>query len=123
MFTISKDFHFSASHALTAPEMPPDHPCRRLHGHNYVVRVTLSFDDLDARGFVFDFNDLAAFGRLVDEFDHRHLNDMLVNPPTAENLAYELFHLALQRDLIPDRLLESISVSETPKTWATYDRR
>ena len=39
MFKISKEFYFSAAHALFG--LPDDHPCTRLHGHNYVVTVHL----------------------------------------------------------------------------------
>ncbi len=35
MFTITKEFHFSASHQLS--HLPEDHQCARLHGHNYVA--------------------------------------------------------------------------------------
>ena len=37
MYIISKEYHFSASHQLH--DLPEDHPCHRLHGHNYVVEV------------------------------------------------------------------------------------
>ncbi|MFI6697695.1 6-pyruvoyl trahydropterin synthase family protein [Streptomyces sp. NPDC050509] len=51
---ISKEFHFSASHQLDG--LPEDHPCGRLHGHNYVVALELSAptDGLDTTGFVRD---------------------------------------------------------------------
>jgi 6-pyruvoyl-tetrahydropterin synthase len=38
-YTISKEFAFSAAHHLNG--LPPSHPCSRVHGHNYVVRVVL----------------------------------------------------------------------------------
>ncbi|HBU96439.1 6-pyruvoyl trahydropterin synthase family protein, partial [Thalassospira lucentensis] len=39
MFTITKQFAFSASHQLAG--LDADHPCSRLHGHNYIVEVEL----------------------------------------------------------------------------------
>jgi len=39
-FTISKDFEFSAAHHLEG--LDPEHPCSRVHGHNYVVRLELT---------------------------------------------------------------------------------
>ena len=42
MYRISKEFHFSASHQLT--DLPADHQCARLHGHNYIVVVELNSD-------------------------------------------------------------------------------
>ena len=51
MFTITKEFHFSASHVLD--RLPSWHPCARMHGHNYVVVLELSArpDQLTEAGF------------------------------------------------------------------------
>lgn len=115
--TISKDFHFSASHQLTG--LPGSHPCARLHGHNYVVRVELEGPVNDI-GFVVDYGELRDFGSWLDDnVDHRHLNEVFAANPTAEHLARELLKV-LRLTLKHQRLLDvSIAVSETPKTWAT----
>lgn len=115
MYTISKQFSFSASHQLGG--LAPDHPCARLHGHNYVVEVVLSAPDLNAAGFVVDYNDLRPLGQMLDEqLDHRHLNDILPFQPSAENLARYLYGWAKER--WPQ--VACVRVSETPKTWAEY---
>ena len=58
-----------------------DHPCSRLHGHNYVVEIVLVADALDSVGFVVDYNELKTFKQIIDrELDHRHLNDVLPGP-------------------------------------------
>ncbi|MFD5319781.1 6-pyruvoyl tetrahydropterin synthase family protein [Streptomyces sp. NPDC127098] len=119
MFTITKEFHFSASHVLD--RLPSWHPCARLHGHNYVVVLELSAraDQLSATGFVRDYRDLDDFKKWLDDtLDHRHLNDALGPdlPPSAELLAKWIFDS--WRDRIPE--LTTVSVSETPKTWAHY---
>lgn len=115
MYTISKQFHFSASHRLE--RLPPEHPCARLHGHNYVVEVVLQSETLDECGFVVDYTDLGVLGRYIDEhLDHRHLNDVLDVPTTAEHLARHLFDFCRQH--WPETV--AVRVSETPKTWATY---
>lgn len=116
-WSISKDFPFSASHVLDT--LPPEHKCSRQHGHNYIVRVTLTSDVLDSDGFVLDYGDMADFKRLIDEcYDHRHLNDLgLTRPPTAEVLAKEFFMHAQE---MFGTLVEMVGVSETPNTWAWY---
>ncbi|UXN03580.1 6-carboxytetrahydropterin synthase QueD [Bartonella sp. HY406] len=116
MFIISKEFHFSASHQLTA--LPQSHPCARLHGHNYIVVIELAAEDLDDFGFVVDYRELAFAKKIIDdEYDHRHLNDVLGHDRvTAENLArhfYERF-----KPQCPQ--INAVRVSETPKTWAKY---
>lgn len=128
MFEISKEFAFSASHQLT--HLNPDHPCARLHGHNYVVRVTLKGEMLDERGFVYDYRELDFFKQFIeDEIDHRHLNDVMAKIvgqenasryTTAEHLAQFFFGWIFETGDVPE--LYSVSVSETPKTWATYTR-
>lgn len=115
MYRISKEFHFSASHVLD--HLPEGHPCARLHGHNYTVVVELASPGLNGDGFVRDYHELKPLKDLIDgSFDHRHLNDILDGPPTAERLARHLF------DWCRARWSETsaVKVSETPKTWAEY---
>lgn len=115
MYRISKEFHFSASHQLT--HLPPDHPCARLHGHNYVVVVELAAADLDPSGFVRDYRELGALKDHLDaHFDHRHLNDVLDGPPTAEAMARHLYDWCRAR--WPE--VSAVKISETPRTWAEY---
>jgi len=115
MYTISKQFAFSASHTLTG--LPDGHPCSRVHGHNYVVALTLSREGVDAGGFVVDYRALAPFKEYLDaRFDHRHLNDVLDGNPTAENLARHFFEWARAR--WPE--VCAVRVSETERTWAEY---
>lgn len=116
MFRIAKEFSFSASHQLHG--LADGHPCGRLHGHNYTVKVILAAKTLDSLAFVVDFAELAPFKKFIDNhLDHRHLNDSL-KQPTSEALAYFLFHQAEQ--LLGEGLVEEVIVSETPKTWASY---
>ena len=116
MYRITKEFHFSASHQLT--ELPSDHQCARLHGHNYIVVVELVAQDLNPHGFVRDYQDLSALKDYIDQtLDHRHLNDVLGHDQTtAERLAKHLYDWCLPQ--WPE--VRSVNVSETPKTWAEY---
>jgi 6-pyruvoyltetrahydropterin/6-carboxytetrahydropterin synthase len=116
MYRITKEFHFSASHQLKG--LADDHPCARLHGHNYVVVIELAGEGLGAHGFVRDYHDLAALKRYIDdELDHRHLNDVLGDDMvTAERLAKHLHDWCAAR--WPETA--AVRVSETPKTWAEY---
>lgn len=116
MFRITKEFHFSASHQLCG--LPDDHPCARLHGHNYIAEVELSGPDLDQYGFVLDYRELAPLKAYIDDhLDHRHLNDVLGHDKvTSEVLAKHLYDWAKSR--WPE--VSAMRVSETPKTWAEY---
>lgn len=116
MYRIRKSFQFCASHQLQG--LPDDHPCTRLHGHNYEVMVELTSASLNQTGFVRDYRELSALKEYIDNtLDHRHLNDVLgADNTTAERIAKHLY------DWCKVRWAEvsAVSVSETPKTWAEY---
>lgn len=117
MYKISKEFHFSASHQLQG--LPEDHPCTRLHGHNYLVKVECSSEHLHQPGFVIDYRELEPIKRYIDDkLDHRHLNDVFDFNPTAELMAKFLF--TEFKKLIPE--VSAVEISETPKTNARYEQ-
>jgi 6-pyruvoyltetrahydropterin/6-carboxytetrahydropterin synthase len=127
MFQITKQFHFSAAHALI--HLPPEHKCHRLHGHNYMVVVTCRADHLDAKGFVIDYGDLKPIGDWIDQnWDHQNLNDFFAENTrredgvcmfaTAEMMAIYLFERF--QGQFPS--LYEVTVCETAKTTATYRR-
>ncbi|KOV88413.1 MULTISPECIES: 6-carboxytetrahydropterin synthase QueD [Streptomyces] len=114
---ITKRFDFSASHQLSG--LHEGHQCARMHGHNYVVEVELSAarDELTPTGFVRDYGDLSVVKKWIDDtLDHRHLNDVIDDNPTAENLAIWMY--GQWADEFPE--LTCVRISETPKTWAEY---
>lgn len=116
MYTISKRFAFSASHVIGG--LPAEHPCSRLHGHNYEVEVVLRSDALDQVGFVRDYRELSALKQHIDDtVDHRHLNDVLGHDRTTAEVLCKWFY-----DWCKDRWPEvvAVRVSETPRTWAEY---
>ena len=115
MYTIQKEFHFSASHVLHGLE--EGHPCGRLHGHNYVIIIEASAYDLDNTGFVEDYGNYKEVKEFIDnKLDHRHLNDIIPGQPSAEIIAkfiYDTFSFKHPH-------MSAVHVKETPKTIATY---
>lgn len=69
--TISKRFTFEASHIL------PHHSgkCARLHGHSWVLTVTVAGPINPKSGFVVDFYELGNVvnEHIIDHLDHSHL--------------------------------------------------
>lgn len=116
MYKISKEFAFSASHILGG--LPEDHPCTRLHGHNYVITIHLKAENLNAAGFVKDYRELDIIKKYIDDkLDHRHLNDIFSFNPSAENIAKYLYDTFAA--MVPE--IYAVEVSETPKTSAIYE--
>lgn len=113
-YTITKQFTFSAGHYLT--KVPPDHPCHRPHGHNYIVEVELSSDVLDFQDMVVDYRQLESLKQYLQGLDHQMLNDVLTIEPTAENLAELIYNYA---SIEPwGDCVVAVRVRETEKTCA-----
>lgn len=116
MYIVNKDFHFSAAHYVSS--LPEGHPCRRMHGHNYVVSVEMRSSNLNENGFVRDIKELEDFNKyLNDSFDHRLLNDVLPEGQVStEHLAKHFYEWCSSR--WPE--VSAVRVQETPKIWAEY---
>lgn len=113
---ISKEFHFSSAHQLHG--LPDSHPCSRLHGHNYVLKLFLKGEP-DVIGFVQDYRELDKAKKFVDDvLDHKFLNDVFpAHNTTVENMCKILFDIFKQ----DYPLLFAIEMSETPKTNCRYE--
>jgi 6-pyruvoyltetrahydropterin/6-carboxytetrahydropterin synthase len=123
MYTIFKDFSFSAAHAIRGHTRG----CQNLHGHNYRVRVHLAAGELDALGMVLDFSDLKTMMQeIVGPFDHQVINEI---PPFDErNTTAELISRYVFEEI--ERLLGDqervrvvrVEVWETDTSCAAYER-
>jgi 6-pyruvoyltetrahydropterin/6-carboxytetrahydropterin synthase len=114
MYRIAKKFEFSSAHRLDGLE--PNHPCGRMHGHNYEVELYLESHSVDETGFVRDYRELDKFKQWLDDtFDHHLVNETIAQP-TAEYMAQAIYIRAAS--LYPE--VTAVRVSETNKTSAWY---
>lgn len=120
MYRIYKDFTFEASHQLEG--LPNTHKCSRIRGHSYKVRLELASRELDETGFVIDYGKLNLLKQYINRtFDHKHLNDVLAlegRQTSAEILAEHFYRWCKTR--WPQT--SKVSISETPKCWASYSK-
>jgi 6-pyruvoyltetrahydropterin/6-carboxytetrahydropterin synthase len=109
---------FSLEAARRLPNLPPEHPCSRVHGHSFQIEVHVC-GPLDAQlGWVIDFADIQrAWQPIHARLDHRYLNEVEgLENPTSERLAqwiWQRLHLALPG-------LAKIVVMETAASGCIY---
>ena len=120
MFEITVDYSFAAGHALRGYKGK----CENVHGHNYKVQVTVAGEQLNSAGLLMDFVDLrAAVKALVEQLDHRFLNDIppfdQLNP-SAENMA-KYFYEGLEPQIRARGLrVQAVTIWETDVTSAAF---
>lgn len=129
--SITRTYTFCAAHRLHTDQLTEDlnrkifGKCNNLngHGHNYTVLVTVQ-GELDPRtGLITDVDalDRLVKERIVDRFDHQHLNfdpAFAQVTTTGENLARLIWDLLV--DQIPSGQLEKIGVIETRDNFFEY---
>lgn len=111
--SLSVDFHFSAAHQLPFY----DGPCKRLHGHNYILQVTIAGRPSPKDGMIRDFDEVKrrVWEVCLDKVDHYNLNDIIENP-TAENLVVWFWERLTPH--LPG--LRELKLWETPEYCVTY---
>jgi len=140
---ITRRLEFDAGHRI------PNHEghCRHIHGHRYVIEITLLGDILNHQGYaddgmVLDFGDIKKLANelIVNKWDHAFLvakeDESLVNflasipdhktvildvIPTVENLAQTAFSILepVFKNNFSGRLnLNRLRLYETPNCWA-----
>jgi 6-pyruvoyl tetrahydropterin synthase/QueD family protein len=114
---LTREYRFEAAHRL--PMVPPEHKCARMHGHSFLVAVTLS-GEIDPRmGWLVDYADITEVVEpiLKQELDHRSLNDVPgLENPTSEMLCVWLWKRL--KPLLPG--LTEILVHETCAARCAY---
>lgn len=112
MVRIAKTYDFDAAHWL--PNVPPEHKCRRLHGHTYRVEVVCEGEP-DESGMLVDYAEITAAWRPIhDVVDHRQLNDVPgLENPTTETLAPWF----LERFVRSLPVVVAVRVYESASSW------
>ena len=113
---IFKEFSFEAAHRL--PNVPTGHKCARLHGHSFVVKLTVMGEVNADSGWVMDFAHIGeAFKPLHRQLDHYYLNDIEgLENPTSENLACWIWERL--KPQLP--ALQAIEIRETCTSGCIY---
>lgn len=110
------EFTIAAGRRLTG--VPADHPCARVHGHTFLVRLTVSGPVDPQSGFVIDFADVQrAFEPVHAALDHRFLNDVPgLENPTSEHLACWIW--TSLKGALPQ--LSAVDITETGQSGVVF---
>jgi 6-pyruvoyltetrahydropterin/6-carboxytetrahydropterin synthase len=140
LIRLTKEFHFELAHALEGY----DGACRNIHGHSYVLYVTVIGSPIDSEanpklGMIMDFGDLKKIvnENIINHFDHALLlnqkSSMLKTlrsenfgkvealpfQPTCENLLPYIAEQISSR--LPDGVkLHHIKLNETATSFAEW---
>lgn len=136
MTRLTRAYRFSSSHRLHSDELSDDRnreiygKCNNPygHGHDYVLRVSVTGTVDDSSGRIISPGALDRFvrERVIDVFDHRDMNTDVPDfqgVPTTENLAAEI-DMRLRgdwNDAFARVLLDRIWLQETPRN--TFELR
>ena len=120
MISVTRDFVFDAAHFLYDYEGP----CADMHGHTYKGNVTVRRDNRRLHeDMVMDFKELSKLiqERVVDQFDHKVINEIVNYNPTAENIAMNIA-MMMMNNLPRSISLGEVKLWETPDSHATWSR-
>jgi 6-pyruvoyltetrahydropterin/6-carboxytetrahydropterin synthase len=121
MFEITTEASFSAAHHLR----DYNGPCENVHGHNWLVKVTVRCREVDSIGIGIDFKELKkALRDVLATLDHSDLNTVFTldqGNPSSELISRWIF-LQLKEQLTPFALVRvyKVEVFETPGNSAAY---
>lgn len=110
MYKVVKRLEISAAHKLNLNYISK---CETLHGHNWIIYIYLKSKDLNVNGMVYDFTKIKEL--ISHKLDHKNLNDILKDNPTAENIARWI------ADEIGPKCYK-VSVQESEGNIAIYER-
>ncbi len=120
LFEVKIIADFSAAHQLRNFRGK----CEQLHGHNWMVEVTVRGRKLDESDVLLDFAELKqATKEVLKELDHNFLNDLPyfkeINP-SSENIAKYLFQKLSDKFNNDVRWVHSVTAWESSNACATY---
>jgi 6-pyruvoyltetrahydropterin/6-carboxytetrahydropterin synthase len=114
--TLCKDFGFEAAQALTC--FPEGHKCRNIHGHSFLVTISVTGPVEATTGLFYDHAKISdAMRPLITLLDHAYLNEVAgLENPTIENMARWFWERLTPQ--LPG--LSEIVIHETPRARCIY---
>jgi 6-pyruvoyltetrahydropterin/6-carboxytetrahydropterin synthase len=120
VFEICVEAQFSAAHSLSGYQGN----CAQLHGHNWIVEVSVKCLELNNIGIGIDFRDIRqAIKNIVNDLDNSCLNEhpeFKDTNPSSENIARFLYRQLGEKINSVNAKVSKVKVSETRSAGAYY---
>jgi len=113
--------HVEAEVAAAHSNGPEGQKCYTMHGHDWLIEVTIEYEDLDDYGWGPGFGEIKS---IIRKYDHKNLNEEVLVAPSAENLARILYDEIVQNLLFErtDAWTLAVKVHEGGGNWVEFTR-
>lgn len=123
---VTSSVNLAAAHCLCKKEYSSEKnyeiygKCSNLHGHNYKLYVTVS-GEMQENGMIINFNEMKEVMKkyIVEKFDHKYLNEVMQEVPTAENMCIVIWKILKEKFNTLGIELYEIKLYETDNSFVT----
>jgi 6-pyruvoyltetrahydropterin/6-carboxytetrahydropterin synthase len=120
MYEVTIKKSFSAAHLLKEI----GGKCEELHGHNFLVEVSVASESLNSEGLLIDFRVVKRWtDEVLEQLDHKYLNEIEyfknINP-SSEQLARFLYDRISEKSRQVNVTLLRVTVWESDNSRVTY---
>ena len=122
MYEVTIKKSFSAAHVLKEI----GGKCEDLHGHNFLVEVSVAGEALNGEDLLIDFRDLKKWiNEILDHLDHKYLNEVEafkdINP-SSERVAKFIYDRLTKKiqTVTLDLMVSRVTVWESDNARVTY---
>ena len=120
MYEVTIKKSFSAAHLLKEI----GGKCEELHGHNFLVEVSVVSESLNSEGLLIDFRVVKRWtDEVLEQLDHKYLNEIeyfkSINP-SSEQLARFLYDKISEKSRQTKVILSRVTVWESDNSRVSY---
>lgn len=103
-FELSQEFYFDAAHTLER-EIEVE-SSRRIHGHTYHAKLTITGQPDPITGMILDIGLLKTLvSKIKDSLDHRFLDEVIeLKPATLENICLYIWQKCEEYNIMPEHI-------------------
>ena len=120
MYEVTIKKSFSAAHLLKEI----GGKCEVLHGHNFLVEVSVAAESLNSEGLLIDFRVVKKWtDEVLEQLDHKYLNELEcfknINP-SSEQIARYLYERISEKSRKAKITLSQVTVWESENSRVSY---